>query len=482
MLEDAGAPVLLDRRSAAGERCRRTLARVGRAWTRAAPAWRGGRRRPRPRRAGAADPGRPRLRHLHLGLDRPAQGGGGDARATWSRLLRRHAAQSFGFGPDDVWTLFHSLAFDFSVWELWGALAYGGRLVVVPRRGRPLAGGVRRAAARERVTVLSQTPSAFRQLLGPRRRPSRARGAARGLRLVVFGGEALELARAAPWLERHGDERRRLVNMYGITETTVHVDLPARWRRRDLARRRQRRSAGRIAGPRGLRCSTARRGRCRSACRASSHVGGAGRGARLPRPPGADRGALRARPVRRRRGRARGSTAPATWRAGAPDGDLEYLGRIDHQVKVRGFRIELGEIEAALAEHPGVREAVVLAREDAPGRRAAGRLRGARRAAPTGRRGRCARSSPSALPGLHGAGGLRAPRPRCRSPPTARWTARPCPRPRSAATAARTGTAPREPGRAGARRDLGGGARAASGSASTTTSSPWAATRSSPPR
>ncbi|MFL6203382.1 MAG: condensation domain-containing protein, partial [Thermoanaerobaculia bacterium] len=127
----------------------------------------------------------------------------------------------FRFGPSDVWTLFHSIAFDFSVWELWGALLYGGRLVVVPFRVSRSPGEFHGLLRRERVTVLNQTPSAFRQLI----RADEAAGEERlaGLRWVVFGGEALARASLSPWFERSGDERPRLVNMYGITETTVHV-------------------------------------------------------------------------------------------------------------------------------------------------------------------------------------------------------------------------------------------------------------------
>ncbi|WP_459650161.1 AMP-binding protein [Kitasatospora sp. Ki12] len=125
----------------------------------------------------------------------------------------------FGFGAGDVWSWFHSVAFDFSVWELWGALLHGGRVVVVPF-------GVSRSpeefwelVEREGVTVLSQTPSAFYQLVAAEG------GGVRGssLRVVVFGGEALEPGRLSGWWERRGGGGPRLVNMYGITETTVHV-------------------------------------------------------------------------------------------------------------------------------------------------------------------------------------------------------------------------------------------------------------------
>ena len=129
----------------------------------------------------------------------------------------------FGFGADDVWTLFHSYAFDFSVWEIWGALLHGGRLVVVPYWESRSPEGFYRLLREERVTVLNQTPSAFRQLLWAEEAALGDAPPDLALRSVIFGGEALEPASLAPWFARHGDERPRLINMYGITETTVHV-------------------------------------------------------------------------------------------------------------------------------------------------------------------------------------------------------------------------------------------------------------------
>jgi amino acid adenylation domain-containing protein len=125
----------------------------------------------------------------------------------------------FGFGERDVWTLFHSYAFDFSVWEIWGALIYGGRLVVVPHEVSRSPEAFHELLVRERVTVLNQTPSAFRLLVAADAdSPGRL-----GLEWVIFGGEAVDLGSLRPWFARHGDEQPRLVNMYGITETTVHV-------------------------------------------------------------------------------------------------------------------------------------------------------------------------------------------------------------------------------------------------------------------
>jgi amino acid adenylation domain-containing protein len=123
----------------------------------------------------------------------------------------------FDFGPGDVWTLFHSYAFDFSVWEMWGALATGGRLVVVPYLVSRSAAEFRKLLASERVTVLNQTPMAFYQLMDVW-----GEGSELALRYVIFGGEALHCARVARWA-RAVPGAPVLVNMYGITETTVHV-------------------------------------------------------------------------------------------------------------------------------------------------------------------------------------------------------------------------------------------------------------------
>ena len=126
----------------------------------------------------------------------------------------------FRFNERDVWTLFHSYAFDFSVWELWGALIYGGRLVIVPYLVSRSPKAFYELLVREQVTVLNQTPSAFRQLIEAEDAVGQKELA---LRYIIFGGEALEMQSLRPWYERHGDRQPQLVNMYGITETTVHV-------------------------------------------------------------------------------------------------------------------------------------------------------------------------------------------------------------------------------------------------------------------
>jgi amino acid adenylation domain-containing protein/non-ribosomal peptide synthase protein (TIGR01720 family) len=268
----------------------------------------------------------------------------------------------FGFGRKDIWTLFHSSSFDFSVWEIWGALLHGGRLIVVPYWLSRSPEAFHELLVRERVTVLNQTPSAFRQLIAA---DAANGGADLALRFVIFGGEALELQSLRPWIERHGDQRPRLVNMYGITETTVHVTY------RPIMRGDVEGRAGSVIGipipDLRLHLLDENRDPVPTGEAGEIYVGGAGvaRGY-LDRPElTAER--FLTDPLD-------GATGERVYRTGdlarrLPNGDLEYLGRIDDQVKIRGFRIELGEIEAVLGEHPDTLESVVVAREDAPGDR-----------------------------------------------------------------------------------------------------------------
>ena len=287
---------------------------------------------------------------------------------THGNVARLFAAtdSQFGFGPDDTWTLFHSYAFDFSVWELWGALLHGGRLVVVPPAVSRSPVDFVRLLARERVTVLNQTPSAFRQLLWAEVAAGEDAdfgdlGGLGDLRLVIFGGEALEVPGLAPWLARHGDERPALVNMYGITETTVHV-TSRRLRRTDLTRSPLLSPIGRPLPDLTLHLLDRRLQPVPVGVSGEIFVGGAGvaRGY-LGRP---ETTAERFLPDPF--GGFGGEPGARLYRSGdlarrRPDGQLEYLGRADDQVKIRGFRIEPGEVQAAVAAHPAVREAVVLA-------------------------------------------------------------------------------------------------------------------------
>ncbi|MFE9068499.1 non-ribosomal peptide synthetase [Streptomyces violaceusniger] len=253
----------------------------------------------------------------------------------------------FGLGAADVWTLFHSIAFDFSVWEIWGCLLTGGRLVIVPHTTSRDPEQFRDLLVAHEVTVLNQTPSALGNLIS-------VDHADILVRLVILGGEPLDARMLLPWFEEHPEVRCRVVNMFGITETTVHVTAQTVTRELALGATRSVGaplpgwhvyvvdSSGRLLPP---------------GVAGEIYVGGAGvarcyvgqpalteerflpdpyNGGRMYR--SGDRGRLR------------------------PDGALEHLGRMDNQVKVRGFRIELDEIRTVLLEHASVRAAAVVVR------------------------------------------------------------------------------------------------------------------------
>ena len=258
-----------------------------------------------------------------------------------------------------VWTQCHSLAFDYSVWEIWGALLYGGRLIVVPESVTQAPEDLYALLVAEQVTMFSQTPSAFYALQAADALQPEPGGQLK-LETVVFGGEALEPQRLRGWLDRHPSSPR-LINMYGITETTVHASF------REIVSGDAEGSVSPIGVPlahlgffvldsslqpvpvgvvgelyvvgAGLGCGYWRRGGLSATRFVACPFGGAG--ARMYRT-----GDL------------------ASW---GPDGQLRYGGRADEQVKIRGYRIELGEIQTALAEVDGVGQAAVIAREDRPG-------------------------------------------------------------------------------------------------------------------
>ena len=258
--------------------------------------------------------------------------------------------QYYHFNENDVWTLFHSFAFDFSVWEIWGALLYGGRVVAVPHDVTRSPDDFFALLAAEGVTVLNQTPSAFRLLIAADERAGDS-SPALSLRYVIFGGEALELESLRPWFDRHGDQQPQLINMYGITETTVHVTYRP-IAKADLA-------AGSVIGrqipdleihlldPYGHAVPIGVPGEI--------YVGGAGVAAGYLNRPELTAARFLPHPFR---------AGQRLYRTGdvarfLPTQDLEYLGRSDDQVKIRGFRIELGEVQSVLLRHPSVREAFV---------------------------------------------------------------------------------------------------------------------------
>ncbi|MCP4150432.1 MAG: amino acid adenylation domain-containing protein, partial [bacterium] len=269
------------------------------------------------------------------------------------RLMINDAFQ-FSFTQKDVWSMFHSFCFDFSVWEIYGALLYGGRLIVVPGMVARDTSEFLKRLKEEKVTVLNQTPSAFYNLIDLDLNDTLNASPLDCIRYVIFGGEALRPAKLDFWKEKY--PQTQLINMYGITETTVHVTY------KEIG-------AGEIA----LNTSNVGRaiptlstyildknlnlvppGVAGELC-----VGGEGLGRGYLNRPALTREKFTDNPF---------IPGKTLYRSGdlarrLPDGDIEYLGRIDQQVKIRGFRIELGEIENVLLGYDKIKEAIVLARE-----------------------------------------------------------------------------------------------------------------------
>ncbi|WP_440481977.1 amino acid adenylation domain-containing protein [Serratia marcescens] len=264
----------------------------------------------------------------------------------------------FNFSAADRWCLFHSFAFDFSVWEIWGAWLYGGQLFIVPQAIARSAPDFYHFVCRSGITVLNQTPSAFKAFI-----QAQAHSEARQqLREIVFGGEMLKPCDLAPWFARPENRQTRLINMYGITETTVHVTY------RPLSAQ----DTAITTSPIGSRIPDLRLYLLGAdgepvpmGAIGELYVGG----------EGVARGYLNRPELTAERflddpfNRAPGARMYRTGDLARylPGGDIEYLGRNDQQVKIRGFRIECGEVEAQLSTDPRVRSVAVDAIDDGDG-------------------------------------------------------------------------------------------------------------------
>ncbi|MFD6157043.1 amino acid adenylation domain-containing protein [Nocardia sp. NPDC060256] len=267
------------------------------------------------------------------------------------------------FGADDVWAWCHSQAFDFSVWEIWGALLHGGRVVVVPWDVVRTPADLWHLVTGKGVTILNQTPSAFYALAEARSACGTTESA---LRMVIFGGEPLNPAHLQPWYSSDHSDLPALVNMYGITETTVHVT------KLDLSAAQVSRGGSPIGAPLGNM-----RAYVLDPWLLPVPVGVAGElyvaGAQLARGyhgrAGLTAGRFVADPFDPNGGRLYRTGDVARWTWG---GALEFVGRADDQVKIRGFRVEPGEVETILAHHPSVSQAVVVARDSADGKQLVG--------------------------------------------------------------------------------------------------------------
>jgi amino acid adenylation domain-containing protein len=266
----------------------------------------------------------------------------------------------FHFNSNDVWTMFHSIAFDFSVWEVWGCLLTGGRLVIVPFAVSRSPRDFYNVLFAEQVTVLNQTPSAFSMLIQVEQS---AAPVSLSLRFVIFGGEALQYRKLAPWFERHEDTAPQLVNMYGITETTVHVTYrPIKAVEAELV---QESLIGVPIPDLQIYLLDDEGSPVAEGDVGELYVGGGG----------VTHGYLNRPQLNEERfivDRFAQSPGARLYRSGdlarlRPDGEMVYLGRNDSQVKINGFRIELGEVEATMAAAPGVQQSCVVVHADRGG-------------------------------------------------------------------------------------------------------------------
>lgn len=269
------------------------------------------------------------------------------------RQLFDATATLFTFNADDVWTLFHSCAFDFSVWEMWGALTTGARLVIVPNEVVRASDEFYKLICRENVTVLNQTPGALRALLNAQEHDP----VPHQLRYVILGGEALEAHVIRTWQALNARYPTRLINMYGITEITVHGTFNDVT---DFHGSDSRGLMGRPLPSTEMYILDAHMRAVPVGATGELYVAGGqlARGYWQRDELNRERFILHSidqhAPLRLYR-----SGDLACWRS---DGTLTYRGRNDSQVKIRGYRIECGEIETCLRSIDDVRDAVVVAR------------------------------------------------------------------------------------------------------------------------
>ncbi|MGU3499872.1 non-ribosomal peptide synthetase [Mycobacterium sp. C31M] len=280
-------------------------------------------------------------------------------RVTHHNVLRLFAATipHFGFNSEDVWTLWHSYSFDISVSELWGALLTGARLVIVTQDTSRDPAAFRALVEREHVTVMSQTPTGFQAFIDVDHTADPAHFA---LRYILLCGEALHLQSLQPWFDRYGDHTPQIINMYGPTEATLYVT------HQHITQAHLDAGLGSIIGtplpdiriylldPRGEPIPTGVAGEL---C-----IAGAGVAAGYLNRPDLNAERFLPDPFH---GAPMYRTGDLARRL--ESGELEYLGRMDQQVKVRGFRIELGEIETTIATHPDVHQVAVIDHENTPG-------------------------------------------------------------------------------------------------------------------
>ncbi|QOS98553.1 amino acid adenylation domain-containing protein [Brevibacterium sp. JNUCC-42] len=261
----------------------------------------------------------------------------------------------YDFTENDVWPMFHSFCFDVSVWEMYGSLFYGGKLVVVPRIVAQNTAAFAELLRKEKITVLNQTPTAFYALL---KEELSSQTKDLTVRYVIFAGEALSPKKLKEWKEKYPN--CRCINMYGITETTVHTTF------KEITSLEIETNVSNVGKPLPtLTCFLFDQYKklVPVGVVGEIYVGG----------DGVARGYHGLEELTKERFIQNPyNPQERLYKSGdlarfLSNGEMEYLGRIDHQVKIRGYRIELGEIESRLLKHPSIKEAAVMAKEDGAG-------------------------------------------------------------------------------------------------------------------
>lgn len=268
----------------------------------------------------------------------------------------------FKFCEDDVWTGFHSCNVDFSVWEMWGALLYGGTLVGISYEVSRSPEAFYAILLSCRVTVLNHTPSAFRHLMMVEESPD-AESWRLKLRLVFLGGEALDMRMLKPWFERHGDISPEVYNLYGLTAATGLVSV-RRVQNSDTSGSGASNIGKPIPGASAFVLDPYLQ-LVPVGVFGELFIGGKGLSQGYYNNAELTAERFVQHPFKYTR-------TSRLYRTGdraryLDSGEIEYAGRIDHHIRVRGFRIDPNEIEAVLVGHPLIREASVIVREDRPG-------------------------------------------------------------------------------------------------------------------
>jgi amino acid adenylation domain-containing protein len=267
----------------------------------------------------------------------------------------------YQFSRHDVWTLFHSYIFDFSVWEMFGALLYGGKLVIVPAELTKDIKLFYTLCESEKVTVLNQTPNVFYQFMNI---DLDNQNRLDSLRYVIFGGDKLHFQQLSRWFDKYGTSSTELINMYGITEATIHVTYK-KISSLDISSTS---NIGKfIPGMNGYILDS-NLTPLPSGAIGELYVGGARIAKGYLNLVELTSERFITNPFQTEKEK-KENINNLLYKTGdlaryLANGDLEYIGRNDSQVKIRGFRVELGEIESALMEYPGIKQTVVLVKEN----------------------------------------------------------------------------------------------------------------------